>query len=213
MYKLIIEDDEGKTTVVPLIRDEITIGRKEGNTIRLTERNVSRRHAKLVKQNGSIFIELAQLTSGQKLFLRLPARRLSFTPPLLPFRRQIRGLFSKEHPASDDEILMLERFLASDEGEELREIFSSLNSWLGGRPVGGDLELVRGTGIYCARGGDVRARRVDLGRHVDPHGAGNRPLHRTAPVSDARHGHNGAIGNDDRSRPAIPPHHGAVAPH
>ena len=42
MYKLIIEDDEGKTTVVPLIRDEITIGRKEGNTIRLTERNVSR---------------------------------------------------------------------------------------------------------------------------------------------------------------------------
>jgi len=57
MYKLIIEDDEGKTTVVPLIRDEITIGRKEGNTIRLTERNVSRRHAKLLKQNGSVFIE------------------------------------------------------------------------------------------------------------------------------------------------------------
>src|SRR5512142_2984793 len=57
MYKLIIEDDEGKTTVVPLIRDEISIGRKEGNTIRLTERNVSRRHAKLVKQNSSVFIE------------------------------------------------------------------------------------------------------------------------------------------------------------
>src|SRR6478752_8764897 len=57
MYKLIIEDDEGKTTVVPLIRDEITIGRKEGNTIRLTERNVSRKHAKLLKSNGSVFIE------------------------------------------------------------------------------------------------------------------------------------------------------------
>src|SRR6266545_4586700 len=42
MYKLVIQDDEGKTTVVPLIRDELTIGRKEGNTIRLTERNVSR---------------------------------------------------------------------------------------------------------------------------------------------------------------------------
>jgi heat-inducible transcriptional repressor len=27
------------------------------------------------------------------------------------------------------------------EGEELREIFAVLNSWLGGRPVGGDLEL------------------------------------------------------------------------
>src|SRR5712691_7190393 len=57
MYKLIIEDDEGKTTIVPLIRDEITIGRKEGNTIRLTERNVSRRHAKLVSQNGGVYIE------------------------------------------------------------------------------------------------------------------------------------------------------------
>src|SRR5438874_10773069 len=57
MYKLIIEDDEGKTTVVPLTRDEITIGRKEGNTIRLTERNVSRKHAKLLKSNGSVFIE------------------------------------------------------------------------------------------------------------------------------------------------------------
>lgn len=49
MLRLVIEDDEGKTTVVPLIRDEITIGRKEGNTIRLTERNVSRRHARLLR--------------------------------------------------------------------------------------------------------------------------------------------------------------------
>ncbi len=57
MFKLTIEDDEGKTTVVPLARDEITIGRLEGNTIRLTERNVSRRHARLVRQNGALYIE------------------------------------------------------------------------------------------------------------------------------------------------------------
>jgi ABC transport system ATP-binding/permease protein len=67
MYKLIIEDDEGKTTVVPLIRDEITIGRKEGNTIRLTERNVSRKHAKLVKNNGSVFIEDLTSYNGIKV--------------------------------------------------------------------------------------------------------------------------------------------------
>ncbi|PIE17207.1 MAG: hypothetical protein CSA65_09510 [Proteobacteria bacterium] len=67
MYKLIIEDDEGKTTVVPLIRDEISIGRKEGNTIRLTERNVSRRHAKLVKQNGAVFIEDLESYNGIKV--------------------------------------------------------------------------------------------------------------------------------------------------
>src|SRR5437773_2546983 len=67
MFKLIIEDDEGKTTVVPLIRDEITIGRKEGNTIRLTERNVSRKHAKLLKQNGTIFIEDLTSYNGIKV--------------------------------------------------------------------------------------------------------------------------------------------------
>src|SRR5207248_44360 len=55
--KLIIEDDEGRKTVVPLVREEITIGRQDGNTIRLTERNVSRRHARLKKDNGSLLIE------------------------------------------------------------------------------------------------------------------------------------------------------------
>jgi pSer/pThr/pTyr-binding forkhead associated (FHA) protein len=55
--KLIIEDDEGRKTVVQLVRDEITIGRQDGNTIRLTERNVSRRHARLVKENGNVLIE------------------------------------------------------------------------------------------------------------------------------------------------------------
>lgn len=57
MLKLIIEDDEGRKTVVPFVRDEITIGRQEGNTIRLTERNVSRRHARLMRQNGHILVE------------------------------------------------------------------------------------------------------------------------------------------------------------
>jgi pSer/pThr/pTyr-binding forkhead associated (FHA) protein len=56
-FSLIIEDDAGKQIVVPFSKDIITIGRKEGNTIRLTERNVSRRHARLVRQNGSIAIE------------------------------------------------------------------------------------------------------------------------------------------------------------
>jgi pSer/pThr/pTyr-binding forkhead associated (FHA) protein len=57
MYKLVISDDEGRATVVPLLRDEITIGREEGNAIRLTERNVSRSHARLLKRNGSYLVE------------------------------------------------------------------------------------------------------------------------------------------------------------
>ena len=57
MLKLVISDDEGKTTVVPLVRDEITIGRKEGNTIRLTERNVSRRHARIARRTNDYVLE------------------------------------------------------------------------------------------------------------------------------------------------------------
>ena len=66
-WNLIIEDDAGKTIVVPLARDQITIGRKEGNTIRLTERNVSRFHAKLVRENGHVFIEDLKSYNGIKV--------------------------------------------------------------------------------------------------------------------------------------------------
>ncbi len=71
MYKLVICDDEGKTTVVPLIRDEISIGRKEGNTIRLTDRNVSRHHARIVRQNDEFFIEDLGSLVGTKVNGRL----------------------------------------------------------------------------------------------------------------------------------------------
>ena len=57
MHKLLIEDDEGKTVAVPLSREEITIGRMDGNTIRLTEQNVSRKHARLSLRSGVLRIE------------------------------------------------------------------------------------------------------------------------------------------------------------
>jgi pSer/pThr/pTyr-binding forkhead associated (FHA) protein len=78
MYKLVIQDDEGKTTVVPLVRDEITVGRKEGNTIRLTERNVSRRHARIVRANGSIAIEDLDSYNG----VRVNGSRIKGRQPL-----------------------------------------------------------------------------------------------------------------------------------
>ncbi len=65
--KLIIKDDDDRTTVVPLIRDEYTIGRKEGNTIRLTERNISRSHARLARDNGQIFIQDLGSYNGVKV--------------------------------------------------------------------------------------------------------------------------------------------------
>lgn len=47
MWKLSIEDDQANKTVVSLVRDEYTLGRAETNSVRLTERNVSRTHARL----------------------------------------------------------------------------------------------------------------------------------------------------------------------
>src|SRR3954469_15723878 len=57
MPKLIIEDDEGKTVVFPLIRNEISIGRQAGSIICLTDRNVSRRHARLLQSDGHYLLE------------------------------------------------------------------------------------------------------------------------------------------------------------
>ena len=56
-YKLIIEDDEGRRSVVPVEIGEVSIGRHEGNTVRLRERNVSRRHARIMCDDGGIFAE------------------------------------------------------------------------------------------------------------------------------------------------------------
>ncbi|HIA03019.1 MAG TPA: FHA domain-containing protein [Myxococcales bacterium] len=67
MLKLHIQDDVGKITVVPVIRDEISIGRKEGMTIRLTDRNVSREHACLRKTDGNLYIHELSARFGTKV--------------------------------------------------------------------------------------------------------------------------------------------------
>ncbi|HEX6275569.1 MAG TPA: FHA domain-containing protein [Polyangiaceae bacterium] len=52
MWKLTIQDDQGNETLVHLVRDEYTIGRSEENAVRLTERNVSRKHARIALDDG-----------------------------------------------------------------------------------------------------------------------------------------------------------------
>ena len=67
MWKLTIEDDEGKPTSLPLVHDEYSLGRGETNAIRLTDRNVSRKHATL-KKNGVAWV-LADLQSYNGTFV------------------------------------------------------------------------------------------------------------------------------------------------
>ena len=75
--KLILEDDEGHRTVIPLFREELTIGRAEENTVRLPGKDVSRRHARLTWRNGQVHLEdLHSLTgvrvNGERIHGRRP---------------------------------------------------------------------------------------------------------------------------------------------
>lgn len=64
MWRLCIEDDEANRTVVNLVRKEYTIGRAEENAVRLTERNVSRKHAMLRRTNEGWVLEDLESDTG-----------------------------------------------------------------------------------------------------------------------------------------------------
>lgn len=55
--KLVIEDDNGRKSVVPVTLGEVVVGRQDGSAIRLNERNVSRRHLRLVREENGVFAE------------------------------------------------------------------------------------------------------------------------------------------------------------
>ncbi|MFL6158924.1 MAG: alpha/beta fold hydrolase [Marmoricola sp.] len=61
--------------------------------------------------NGSVFIDLAQLTRGQRLTLRLPNRRSMFPMPIVILRRSLTESFTRTAPpppgALDDLIAMI----------------------------------------------------------------------------------------------------------
>ena len=66
--RLVIEDGEGHRQVVPFAGDEITVGRApEGNTVRLTDRDVSRRHARFLHANGVVFVEDLGSANGTRV--------------------------------------------------------------------------------------------------------------------------------------------------
>jgi pSer/pThr/pTyr-binding forkhead associated (FHA) protein len=75
--KLVIEDSAGTRSTVAFTGDEITVGRAaEGNTVRLAERNVSRRHARFVRQGNSVSVEdLGSLVGTRVNGERIQSRR------------------------------------------------------------------------------------------------------------------------------------------
>jgi pSer/pThr/pTyr-binding forkhead associated (FHA) protein len=67
MYQLTISDEEGKTLSVLLTPPVLTIGRGEKNGLRLCERNVSRRHARLLRDGERLLIEDLGSANGTRV--------------------------------------------------------------------------------------------------------------------------------------------------
>lgn len=80
MLKLSIQDIEGRTTYVPLKDGEYSIGRDEANTICLTDRNVSRQHARVTAKGGSVWIESVSATYGTRYNNLLLREKAEFCP-------------------------------------------------------------------------------------------------------------------------------------
>src|SRR5262245_34672089 len=168
MFKLVIQDDEGKTTVVPLIRDEITIGRKEGNTIRLTERNVSRRHARIVRNNGAVAIEDLGSYNGVRVNGTRIAQRTSLS---VSDRVQIGDYLIElkaegvEQVADDGKSQQIERMAPNfgDAQMETATTMPPLTSPAGGIPITSQTVGMADT--------DPAARAINAGMAVAPVGA------------------------------------------
>jgi len=120
MYKLVIEDDEARTTEVPISRETITIGRKEDNYILLDERNVSRHHARLDVEAGRV--HLSDLGSSYGILLN--GSRLLGKTQLHPGDHFQVGSFGitleREFSAGEDEAG------AEDDGDDEQDIDTSV---------------------------------------------------------------------------------------
>jgi pSer/pThr/pTyr-binding forkhead associated (FHA) protein/tetratricopeptide (TPR) repeat protein len=57
MFTLSVEDDQGRKTELQFAAPGLTIGRAKDNQLRLNERNVSRKHARINASNGTVSIE------------------------------------------------------------------------------------------------------------------------------------------------------------
>jgi len=64
VLKLVIEDEGGTRTEIPLEQDELTIGRDASNHVQLRDRNISRHHCRLFRSADGLLIEDLQSSNG-----------------------------------------------------------------------------------------------------------------------------------------------------
>ncbi|HEX9697088.1 MAG TPA: alpha/beta hydrolase [Actinomycetota bacterium] len=74
---------------------------------------------RVILTNGSIYIDMAQLSPGQQLLLQLPDEPLAESLPLDGFKPGIADTFSKEHQPSDAEVEAMIALIALGGGDRL----------------------------------------------------------------------------------------------
>jgi hypothetical protein len=62
-----LEDRDGRQRWVAFAGSEMSVGRAPGSGLLLPERNVSRRHARFVRSNGSVFVEDLGSANGTRV--------------------------------------------------------------------------------------------------------------------------------------------------
>jgi hypothetical protein len=65
--RILFEDREGRQRALPFANGEVLVGRAPGSALLLTDRNVSRRHARFVRQNGSVYLEDLGSANGTRV--------------------------------------------------------------------------------------------------------------------------------------------------
>jgi len=65
--RILLEDGEGRQRAVALEDGEILVGRAPGSAVVLEDRNVSRRHARFLRQNGAVYLEDLGSANGTRV--------------------------------------------------------------------------------------------------------------------------------------------------
>lgn len=125
-YTLFAQADVVEGLLAALAIDRcIVVGHDMGNTVtaelaaRANAGTLSFSIEQIVLTNGSIFIDLAQLTRGQKLTLRSPNRPSPFRMPTIILRRSLGESFTRSAPAPAGAIEGLIELIRYDGGDRL----------------------------------------------------------------------------------------------
>ncbi|HTP50953.1 MAG TPA: FHA domain-containing protein [Anaeromyxobacteraceae bacterium] len=65
--RILFENREGRREALPFADGEVSVGRAPGSALRLDDRNVSRHHARFLRQNGTVFVEDLGSSNGTRV--------------------------------------------------------------------------------------------------------------------------------------------------